>query len=81
MKKTLILAAVSTTVLLTAGACQPGPPTYEPAEPVGQGEQCFSIERSYPVEEELGVYCLPGVEVRDVQRGGGTALYGPEDDD
>ena len=69
---TVLFVGAASAVFLAA--CGNMPPEYEPAEPVGAGEQCFSIERSYPTEAELGIYCLPGVDPADVQRGG-TDLY------
>ncbi len=77
-KRVVIGAAILASLATSAGSCAPMPPEYEPAEPVGQGEQCFSIERSYPVEEELGIYCLPGVDPQDVPRG---PVFSPGDGD
>ncbi len=79
MKKTLAIAALSVIVSAGAQSCE-ADPTYDYAEPVGDGEQCFSIERETPEEEELGIYCLPGVDPSDVRHGGGTGVSKELDD-
>lgn len=77
MKFAKIAAALTLGVALSTGAQSCEPPVYE-AEPIGQGEQCFDIERESPNEEELGPYCIPGVDPSDVRRAGGTDV---SDDD
>ena len=69
--RTLLAATTAAAALALAGCGYTPAPEYEPAEPVGTGEQCFSIERATPTEEELGIYCLPGVDPADVRTGAG----------